>query len=64
MSILQKHYNIKKVCRILSYITNPILKISMFTKKYSMFYSSNIRYTVNINKEHEKSVEGKGENGI
>jgi len=36
----------------------------MFTKKYSMFYSSNIRYTVNINKEHEKSVEGKGENGI
>lgn len=28
----------------------------MLTKKYSMFYSSNIRYTVNINKEHEKKV--------
>lgn len=28
-----------------------------------MFYSLNIRYTVNINKEHgKKSVKGKGEN--
>lgn len=35
----------------------------MYIKKYSMFYSLNIRYTVNINKEHEKeSVKGKGEN--
>ena len=35
----------------------------MHIKKYSMFYSLNIRYTVNINKEHEKeSVKGKGEN--
>lgn len=43
---------------------NKILKISMKNKKYSMLSFRNIRYTVNINKQHDESVKWKGENGM
>lgn len=43
---------------------NKILKISMKNKKYSMLSFRNIRYTVNINKQHGESVKWKGENGM
>ena len=43
---------------------NRILKISMKNKKYSMLSFRNIRYTVNINKQHDESVKWKGENGM
>lgn len=33
----------------------------MTSKKYSIFYSYNTGYTVNINKEHVQSVKEKGE---
>ncbi len=49
---------------ILLYMYNKILKISMKNKKYSMLSFRNIRYTVNINKQHDESVKWKGENGM
>lgn len=49
---------------ILLYMYNKILKISMKNKKYSMLSFENIRYTVNINKQHDESVKWKGENGM
>lgn len=36
----------------------------MKNKKYSMLSFGNIRYTVNINKQHDESVKWKGENGM
>ena len=36
----------------------------MKNKKYSMLSFRNIRYTVNINKQHDESVKWKGENGM
>ena len=38
----------------------PNLKNFNVYKKYSMFYSSNIRYTVNINKSTDELCEKEG----